>query len=63
LGADVLVFLVCAVDVFVFFSYWYIVRLLGWTRKYGLRVNLGLHTAPGSQKGEWFSWMLIHYPN
>jgi hypothetical protein len=46
------VFLVCVTDVFVFFSYRYIVRLLGWARKYGLRVNLDLHTAPGSQNGE-----------
>ncbi|KAJ7035081.1 glycoside hydrolase family 5 protein [Mycena alexandri] len=29
----------------------YIVRLFGWARKYGLRVNLDLHTAPGSQNG------------
>ncbi|KAJ7487059.1 glycoside hydrolase family 5 protein [Mycena latifolia] len=29
----------------------YIVRLLGWARKYGLRVNIDLHTAPGSQNG------------
>ncbi|KAJ7466517.1 glycoside hydrolase family 5 protein [Mycena latifolia] len=29
----------------------YIVRLLGWARKYGLRVNLDLHTVPGSQNG------------
>ncbi|KAJ7662453.1 glycoside hydrolase superfamily [Mycena rosella] len=29
----------------------YIVRLLGWARKYGIRVNLDLHTAPGSQNG------------
>ncbi|KAJ7120635.1 glycoside hydrolase family 5 protein [Mycena filopes] len=29
----------------------YVVRLLGWARKYGLRVNLDLHTAPGSQNG------------
>ncbi|KAJ7752654.1 glycoside hydrolase family 5 protein [Mycena metata] len=29
----------------------YIVRLLGWARKYGLRVNLDLHTIPGSQNG------------
>ncbi|KAF7977045.1 hypothetical protein HWV62_4814 [Athelia sp. TMB] len=27
----------------------YIIRLLGWARKYGLRVNLDLHTIPGSQ--------------
>jgi glucan 1,3-beta-glucosidase len=30
-------------------SWKYIVRLLGWCRKYGLRVNLDLHTIPGSQ--------------
>lgn len=29
----------------------YILRVLGWARKYGLRVNLDLHTAPGSQNG------------
>ncbi|KAJ7929518.1 glycoside hydrolase [Mycena leptocephala] len=29
----------------------YVVRLLGWARKYGIRVNLDLHTAPGSQNG------------
>ncbi|KAJ7639881.1 hypothetical protein B0H17DRAFT_1149170 [Mycena rosella] len=29
----------------------YVVRLLGWARKYGLRVNLDLHTVPGSQNG------------
>ncbi|KAJ7134035.1 glycoside hydrolase family 5 protein [Mycena crocata] len=29
----------------------YIVRLLGWARKYGLRVNLDLHSVPGSQNG------------
>ncbi|KAF7359593.1 Glycoside hydrolase family 5 protein [Mycena venus] len=29
----------------------YIVRLFGWARKYGIRVNLDLHTAPGSQNG------------
>ena len=27
------------------------VRALSWARKYGLRVNLDLHTAPGSQNG------------
>ncbi|KDQ56459.1 glycoside hydrolase family 5 protein [Jaapia argillacea MUCL 33604] len=32
-------------------SWTYIVRLLGWARKYGLRVNLDLHTIPGSQNG------------
>lgn len=30
----------------------YILRILGWARKYGLRVNLDLHTIPGSQNGE-----------
>ncbi|TDL22966.1 glycoside hydrolase [Rickenella mellea] len=29
----------------------YILRLFGWARKYGLRVNLDLHTIPGSQNG------------
>ncbi|KAI0653825.1 glycoside hydrolase [Cubamyces menziesii] len=29
----------------------YILRVLGWARKYGLRVNLDLHTMPGSQNG------------
>ncbi|KAI0644611.1 glycoside hydrolase, partial [Trametes meyenii] len=29
----------------------YILRLLGWARKYGLRVLLDLHTIPGSQNG------------
>ncbi|KAF7315129.1 Glycoside hydrolase family 5 protein [Mycena indigotica] len=29
----------------------YIIRALNWARKYGLRVNLDLHTAPGSQNG------------
>ncbi|KAJ7118502.1 glycoside hydrolase family 5 protein [Mycena crocata] len=29
----------------------YIVRLFGWARKYGIRVNLDLHTVPGSQNG------------
>jgi glucan 1,3-beta-glucosidase len=29
----------------------YILRLLGWARKYGMRVNLDLHTIPGSQNG------------
>ncbi|KAF7364585.1 Glycoside hydrolase family 5 protein [Mycena venus] len=29
----------------------YIVRLFAWARKYGIRVNLDLHTAPGSQNG------------
>lgn len=32
-------------------SWKYVVRLLGWCRKYGLRVNLDLHTTPGSQNG------------
>ncbi|OCH91075.1 glycoside hydrolase [Obba rivulosa] len=29
----------------------YILRLLGWARKYGLRVEIDLHTIPGSQNG------------
>lgn len=29
----------------------YILKLLGWARKYGIRVNLDLHTIPGSQNG------------
>jgi len=29
----------------------YILRILSWCRKYGLRVNLDLHTIPGSQNG------------
>jgi hypothetical protein len=29
----------------------YILRALGWARKYGLRVYLDLHTVPGSQNG------------
>ncbi|TFK19431.1 glycoside hydrolase [Coprinopsis marcescibilis] len=32
-------------------SWQYIVRLFGWCRKYGIRVNLDLHTMPGSQNG------------
>ncbi|KAL0061434.1 hypothetical protein AAF712_011728 [Marasmius tenuissimus] len=32
-------------------SWKYILRILGWARKYGLRVNLDLHTIPGSQNG------------
>ncbi|KAL1743873.1 glycoside hydrolase family 5 protein [Schizophyllum fasciatum] len=29
----------------------YILRIVAWARKYGLRVNLDLHTVPGSQNG------------
>ncbi|KAF5316968.1 hypothetical protein D9611_003607 [Ephemerocybe angulata] len=32
-------------------SWKYIVRLLQWCRKYGIRVNLDLHTVPGSANG------------
>ncbi|KAK1221925.1 hypothetical protein PQX77_015253 [Marasmius sp. AFHP31] len=32
-------------------SWKYILRVLGWARKYGLRVKLDLHTIPGSQNG------------
>ena len=30
----------------------YILKALGWARKYGLRVKIDLHTIPGSQNGE-----------
>ena len=30
----------------------YILKALEWARKYGLRVNIDLHTIPGSQNGE-----------
>ena len=29
----------------------YILRIVSWARKYGLRVNIDLHTVPGSQNG------------
>jgi glucan 1,3-beta-glucosidase len=29
----------------------YILRFFGWCRKYGIRVNLDLHSIPGSQNG------------
>lgn len=29
----------------------YVLRIFRWARKYGLRINLDLHTAPGSQNG------------
>lgn len=29
----------------------YILKILGWARKYGIRVNIDLHTVPGSQNG------------
>ncbi|KAJ7682559.1 glycoside hydrolase family 5 protein [Mycena polygramma] len=32
-------------------SWKYFLRVLGWARKYGLRVYLDLHTVPGSQNG------------
>ncbi|KAG6816658.1 hypothetical protein H0H87_004301 [Tephrocybe sp. NHM501043] len=35
-------------------SWKYIERLLGWCRKYGIRVKLDLHTIPGSQNGKSF---------
>ena len=43
----------------------YILRVLGWARKYGLRVNLDLHAVPGSQNGQssffsfWFPYRII----
>ncbi|KAJ7693182.1 glycoside hydrolase superfamily, partial [Mycena rosella] len=36
----------------------HIVRLFGWAHKYGILVNLDLHTAPGSQNGECHSGKL-----
>jgi aryl-phospho-beta-D-glucosidase BglC (GH1 family) len=40
----------------------YILRVLQWARKYGIRVNLDLHTIPGSQNGMWqgASLMFVH---
>lgn len=39
----------------------YILKALGWARKYGLRVKIDLHTIPGSQNGEpFFHIDLIH---
>ena len=32
-------------------SWKYILRLFRWCRKYGIRINLDLHTIPGSQNG------------
>ena len=32
-------------------SWTYVLKALGWARKYGMRVNLDLHTLPGSQNG------------
>lgn len=29
----------------------YVVKAIGWARKYGLRINLDLHAHPGSQNG------------
>jgi glucan 1,3-beta-glucosidase len=36
-------------------SWKYILRFLGWARKYGLRVAFDLHSVPGSQNGKFFS--------
>jgi glucan 1,3-beta-glucosidase len=41
----------------------YIVQALKWCRKYGLRVNLDLHTIPGSQNGYNHSGRLGPNPN
>lgn len=30
----------------------YILRVFEWARKYGIRINLDLHTIPGSQNGQ-----------
>lgn len=32
-------------------SWKYILRFLGWARKYGIRVEFDLHAIPGSQNG------------
>ncbi|KAL7421974.1 hypothetical protein Q5752_003746 [Cryptotrichosporon argae] len=32
-------------------SWTYFLKAIGWARKYGLRINLDLHTVPGSQNG------------
>lgn len=32
-------------------SWNYVLKAIGWARKYGLRINLDLHTMPGSQNG------------
>lgn len=32
-------------------SWTYVLKAIKWARKYGLRINLDLHTAPGSQNG------------
>ena len=37
--------------------YRYIVQLFEWCRKYGIRVNLDLHTIPGSSSGWWLCWV------
>lgn len=37
----------------------YIIRLFGWARKYGIRVNLHLHTIPGSQNGTSYIFFVV----
>lgn len=32
-------------------SWTYVLRAIGWARKYGIRINFDLHTVPGSQNG------------
>lgn len=32
-------------------SWNYVLKAIGWARKYGIRINLDLHTVPGSQNG------------
>lgn len=39
----------------------YILRVFAWCRKYGIRVNLDLHTIPGSQNGARFTVTVPHY--
>jgi glucan 1,3-beta-glucosidase len=38
----------------------YILRVFQWARKYGIRVNLDLHTIPGSQNGKSQVHHIVH---
>lgn len=38
----------------------YILQILSWCRKYGIRVNLDLHAVPGSQNGLSFTLLMIY---
>jgi len=39
-----------------------LLKAIGWARKYGLRINLDLHSVPGSQKCVLLSVSLPHIP-